>query len=68
MLVDVEKCVKCGRVRGERHKVTMRVPNDRTMERWVADGVAKATDGCKVEPDGTCRHGHLSWLLRLGVI
>ena len=28
-----------------------------TMERWMDDGVARATDGCRVEPDGTCPHG-----------
>ena len=43
-------------------------PSLRTMERWVLDGVAKATDGCKVEPDGTCPHGCVSWLIKLGYI
>ena len=47
---------------------TRKRPTMRTMERWVYDGIAKATDGCKVEPDGTCPHGHPSWLLRLGYI
>jgi hypothetical protein len=32
------------------------------------DGVCEATDGCTVEPDGHCPHGHPSWLLRLGMI
>jgi len=32
------------------------------------DGVARATDGCKIEPDGVCIHGHPSWLLAMGVI
>lgn len=35
---------------------------------WMFDGVAEATDGCEVEPDGRCEHGHPSWLLRLGII
>ena len=26
------------------------------------------TDGCRVEPDGICPHGHKSWLLELGYI
>jgi hypothetical protein len=26
-------------------------------------GVIEATDGCSVEPDGTCEHGYPSWLL-----
>ena len=38
------------------------------MRAWMNDGVAEATDGCEVEPDGTCEHGHPSWLLRLGII
>lgn len=25
-------------------------------------------EGCEVEPDGTCEHGHPSILLRIGVI
>lgn len=28
----------------------------------------QATDGCQVEPDGYCEHGHVSWLLYLGLI
>jgi hypothetical protein len=39
-----------------------------TLERWSDNGIAQATDGCRVEPDGTCCHGHKSWLLVLGVI
>ena len=34
----------------------------------ASDGVAEATDGCTVEPDGICPHGHPSWLLRIGII
>jgi hypothetical protein len=45
-----------------------REPSIATMERWVMDGVAKATDGCRVEPDGHCQHGKPSWLLELGYI
>lgn len=43
-------------------------PSIKTMEKWVDRGVAKATDGCKVEPDGICPHGKQSWLLIMGVI
>ena len=39
-----------------------------TMERWVSNGVARALDGCRVEPDGTCEHGKPSWLISLGFI
>ena len=40
-------------------------PSLKTMERWLSNGIAKATDGCKVEPDGSCPHGCKSWLLHL---
>jgi len=43
-------------------------PNLKTMESWILDGVAEATDGCRVEPDGTCPHGCKSWLLVKGLI
>ena len=47
---------------------TTKTPSLKTMERWLMDGVAKATDGCRVEPDGTCQHGAQSWLIVLGFI
>ena len=43
-------------------------PSLKTMEHWVCDGVARATDGCDVELDGHCEHGYPSWLLHLGYI
>ncbi len=43
-------------------------PGDEQIEEWVMDSVCDATDGCQVEPDGTCPHGHPSWLLRLGLV
>lgn len=46
----------------------MKEPSIRTLERWMMDGIAKATDGCRVEPDGTCPHGKQSWLLVMGLI
>lgn len=45
-----------------------RKPSIETMQHWVEEGVAKATDGCVVEPDGYCEHGCKSWLLELGMI
>ena len=65
-LVQVDECPTCHRLRGEKHKATGKAPGIATMEKWMNDGVAKATDGCRVEPDGVCPHGHQSWLLRLG--
>lgn len=47
---------------------TKKPPSESTMMRWLNDGVAKAIDGCSVEPDGHCEHGKPSWLLRLGLI
>lgn len=43
-------------------------PSLPTLERWSDNGVAKALDGCRVEPDGTCPHGAPSWMLVIGVI
>ena len=67
-LVNVAECPKCHRKSGERHKVVGKRPSIKTMERWSSDGVAKATDGCRVKPDGVCEHGHSSWMLVVGVI
>jgi hypothetical protein len=43
-------------------------PTIEEMRAWMHDGVAEATDGCDIEPDGVCEHGHPSWLIRLGLI
>lgn len=43
-------------------------PDEDQIEEWVMDSVCDATDGCTVEPDGTCPHGHVSWLMYLGLI
>ena len=43
-------------------------PDFETLEAWFWDGCCEATDGCLVEPDGRCSHGHPSWLLKLGLI
>ena len=49
-------------------KPTTKQPTLKTLDRWADSGYARATDGCRVEPDGTCPHGHPSWLLYLGMI
>jgi hypothetical protein len=47
----------------------MRRPSLEELQRQVEeDGSCEATDGCFVEPDGTCEHGQPSWLLALGLI
>lgn len=46
---------------------TVKQPSIKTMERWVlSEGKCKATDGCTVELDGKCPHGHVSWPAYLG--
>lgn len=49
-------------------KPTTKPPSVSTMTHWVMDGIARATDGCRVEPDGECEHKHPSWLIVLGYI
>jgi hypothetical protein len=43
-------------------------PDRRTLRRWQKTEVALAMDGCKVEFDGKCEHGHESWLVFLGLV
>jgi len=43
-------------------------PTIEQLMEWSDDGVAEATDGCRVEPDGYCEHGCPSWLIELGYI
>ncbi|MCB0094183.1 MAG: hypothetical protein KDE50_00880 [Caldilineaceae bacterium] len=44
-------------------------PDQETLEEWMYDeGGCEATDGCWIEPDSLCPHGHPSWLLALGYI
>ena len=47
---------------------TTEAPELEELEEWFHDGVCEATDGCIVEPDGICQHGHPSWLLAMGMI
>ena len=43
------------------------IPSMATLEKWTENGICRSIDGCKVEPDGTCKHGYPSWLLALGI-
>ena len=43
-------------------------PSLDTLIEWAEEGMCEATDGCIVETDGTCQHGHESWLLALNLI
>ena len=47
---------------------TEQCPSVRMLIKWENQGYCNATDGCRVEPDGTCEHGYPSWLLHLGMI
>jgi len=67
-LVKVSECPKCHRKMGEKHKIITNKPTVETMEKWARLGYAKATDGCRVEEDGICEHGHTSWIRVLGYI
>lgn len=49
-------------------KPTEPEPDYAQLEEWVFDSVVEATDGCRVEPDGRCEHGHVSWLIYMGLI
>ena len=53
---------------GQDPEPTVDTPSMGEAEYWVMDGVCEATDGCTVEPDGVCPHGHPSWLIAMGVI
>ena len=45
------------------------MPDPDTLEDMVKDRIdCEATDGCIVEPDGTCEHGFPSWFLYLDII
>jgi len=48
-------------------KPTRPKPSQKTLEDYAYDiKIPTATDGCRVEPDGTCQHGHVSWLRYVG--
>ena len=47
---------------------TVKEPTLEELMEMENDGYCEATDGCIVEPDGTCEHGYPSWLLYLGYI
>ena len=42
-------------------------PSIDTMTGWSDRAGCEATDGCWVETDGWCEHGHVSWLIYLGL-
>ena len=65
---DIDTVIARLKTEGKDVKRCNATPSLKTLEKYSNDGIAKATDGCRVEPDGTCQHGHKSWLLQLGYI
>ena len=43
-------------------------PDIEQLQMWDEEGGCETPDGCWVEPDGICEHGHKSWLLIMGMI
>jgi hypothetical protein len=65
---DLEDYGTARRADGIKHRATVKRPSVATLERAVSEGVCETTDGCEVEPDGRCEHGHTAWLRVLGYI
>ena len=53
---------------GQWPEPTVPEPDMDTLEQWMWEGIAEATDGCPIEVDGICIHGHRSWFLVLGYV
>lgn len=66
--VNVADAIALLTAKGRTVQKIRKPPTIAKMEQWMEEGVAKATDGCRVEPDGSCPHGHKSWLLVLGLV
>lgn len=54
------RCVGDGR---SSHVPTVPRPSEDRLFDQLLDGSAEATDGCIVEPDASCKHGHPAWTL-----
>ena len=50
------------------HHINRDPPSVEQLQEWFMEGICEATDGCIVEPDGTCPHGCNSWLIEMGLI
>jgi len=66
--VNVDEAIAKLQEKGKTVEKCKKPPTLPTLERWVSEGGCKATDGCKVDPDGHCNHGKKSWLLVMGLI
>jgi len=60
---------KRARIKSQWPEPATPTPDLEQLEEWMwEDGGSEATDGCWLEVDGICPHGHPSWLLRLGLV
>jgi hypothetical protein len=66
--LDVDEAIEMLRSKGHKVTVCEKPPATETMEKWVMAGTARATDGCKVEYDGECCHGHKSWFVVMKLV
>jgi hypothetical protein len=56
-------------------KPTVAAPSEDALLAMMQDAVMdtgspgfETTDGCEVEPDGICEHGHETWLRHMGLL
>jgi len=71
MSIGIKEKIRTININGENipvKKPTMGIPSVDDLEKWIHEGECQATDGCIVEPDGVCEHGHVSWLLYYDII
>lgn len=47
---------------------TIEEPDMEELQEQEWNGEVQATDGCIVEVDGECPHGHPSWLVYLRIV
>ena len=68
-VTDADKCITHARVWPEDEDELDQPPAVQDLWDWVDEyGLCLATDGCWTEIDGTCEHGHPSWLVALGLV
>lgn len=66
---DADKCIMQPQTWPEDEDQPAQPPAIQDLWDWVDEyGQCLATDGCWVEMDGTCEHGHPSWLVVLGLV
>lgn len=66
--LDKQALIDTGFFQRNPKAIIVKRPSENTLWKWSDEGIAKAVDGCRVEPDGKCKHGYPSWLLVEGLI